>query len=385
MSLSRAIIKAIITALLLAVQPAFAAHQFTVVIDAGHGAADYGAIGKTSNEKSINLAVALKLGELIKQNMKGVKVVYTRDDDTFVPLQGRADIANKAKGDLFISIHANSIDKKARNYSTISGASVYTLGFRRSKENLEVAMRENEVMKLESDYSTTYEGFDPSSTESYIIFEMSQNKHLEQSIQAANEIQKELITTAGRKDRGVRQANFWVLFKTGMPAILVELDFICNPREEKFMSSAKGRDKLATAIYNGFARYKASADHRAGIMSEAPVILQAPVTEKTSETEVEEPEEDATVQTTPERRQTATRSTPILYKVQFLASPKRLPDSSPKFKGLKHIESYTDGGMIKYTVGSFETIQQAQKKLAEVRKKFSDAFIIKTQDGKRIK
>lgn len=371
--------------MLFAALPAFATHRFTVVIDPGHGAADCGALGKTTNEKSINLAVALKLGELIKQNMKDVKVVYTRDDDTFVPLQGRADIANKAKGDLFISIHANSIDKKARNYSTISGASVYTLGFRRSKENLEVAMRENEVMKLESDYSTKYEGFDPSSTESYIIFEMSQNKHLEQSIRAANEIQQELITTAGRKDRGVRQANFWVLFKTGMPAILVELDFICNPREEKFMASANGRDKLATAIYNGFARYKASADHRAGLVGEAPVILSSPASETTAKGKEDEKEIEHNPGNSNNRPAAESQNTPILYKVQFLASPKRLPDSSPKFKGLTHIKSYSDGGMIKYTVGSFETMEQAQKKLAQVRKKFSDAFIIKTRNGKRIK
>ncbi|MDE5838271.1 MAG: N-acetylmuramoyl-L-alanine amidase, partial [Paramuribaculum sp.] len=214
--------------------------KFTVVIDAGHGNQDYGAVGKISNEKDINLGVALRVGDLIKKNMPDVEVIYTRNNDTFVTLQGRADIANKAKGDLFISIHTNSVDKKSKNYLTVHGASVYTLGFKKSSENLAVAMRENAVMKLERDYSTTYEGFDPSSSESYIIFEMSQNLHMAQSIEAANEIQKELVSTAGRFDRGVRQANFWVLFKTSMPAILVELDFICNPEMERFMSSSAG-------------------------------------------------------------------------------------------------------------------------------------------------
>lgn len=187
--------------------------DFVVVIDAGHGGHDHGAIGKITNEKSINLGVALKLGKKLKKK-KGIKVVYTRDNDTFVPLQGRADIANKSNGDLFISIHTNSVDKKSKNRLTVAGASVYTLGFRRTQENLAVAMRENSVMKLESDYSTVYEGFDPNSDESYIIFEMSQNKHMEHSINAAMEVQKELVTTANRRDHGVRQANFWVLFKT---------------------------------------------------------------------------------------------------------------------------------------------------------------------------
>lgn len=237
---------------------AAAEEKFTVVIDAGHGGGDTGAVGIITREKDINLAVATKLGKLIEDNFKDVKVVYTRRNDTFVTLQGRADIANKAGGDLFISIHANSIDKKARNYRTVAGASVYTLGFRRTEENLAVAMRENSVMKLEADYSTVYEGFDPSSTESYIIFEMSRNKHVEQSVAAAQAIQQELVATAGRRDRGVRQANFWVLFKTSMPAVLVELDFICNPVQEKYMASNKGREKMAQAIFNGFREYKRS-------------------------------------------------------------------------------------------------------------------------------
>ncbi len=266
------------------------------------------------------------------------------------------------------------------------GASVYTLGFKRSDENLAVAMRENAVMKLESDYSTTYEGFDPSSTESYIIFEMSQNLHMEQSIEAANEIQKELITTAGRSDRGVRQANFWVLFKTSMPAILVELDFICNPQMEKFMNSKNGRDKLATAIYNGFARYKQLADKRAGIASAPAKILEAPK-EVIAPMKEEEPSE--AVPYTEETEEAAPAqdeaNAPIIYKVQFCTSGSKLPANSPKLKGLKDVDYYSDGNVLKYTTGEFASEREAEKKLAEVRKKFPDAFIIKTRAGKRVK
>lgn len=380
MNLHKYIFKALLLVAIYAHLP-FNATAFTVVIDPGHGKKDYGAIGKITNEKSINLAVATILGKLINDNMPDVNVVFTRSDDTFVPLQGRADIANKAKGDLFISIHANSIDKRAKNYRTISGASVYTLGFKKSDENLAVAMRENAVMKLENDYSTTYEGFDPNSTESYIIFEMSRNIHMEQSIEAANEIQKELVATAGRKDRGVRQANFWVLFKTGMPAVLVELDFICNPEMERFMHSRSGQKKLATAIYNGFARYKTAEDKRMGRVSAPPKIISA-----RSDIKNPTPQADSPVQ--PEASSDATEQSgdsPIIYKVQFLTSSRPLPAKSSRFKGIKDADCYTDRGVVKYTTGSFPTEQQAARKLAEVRKKFPDAFIIKTQGNKRIK
>lgn len=237
------------------------AGDFIVVLDPGHGGHDYGAIGAKAREKDINLGVALKLGALLKKE-KGVKVVYTRDGDYFKTLQQRADIANKAHGDLFISIHTNSLDKKARNRKTISGASTYTLGLHKSAENLAVAKRENAVMMLEDDFSTTYCGFDPNSTESYIIFELSQNNHLDQSIDFAGKLQSEMKSTAGRVDRGVRQAGFWVLAKTSMPAVLIELDFICNPTVERYLASESGQKKFAEAIHNAFKSYKTAYDHR---------------------------------------------------------------------------------------------------------------------------
>lgn len=234
---------------------------FTVVIDAGHGGKDVGAKGKKTNEKAVNLDVALALGRLIEKEYgkKEVKVVYTRDGDYFVTLQGRCDKANKANGNLFISIHCNSVDEKSPRRNTVNGASVYTLGLGRSKENLEVAKRENSVMMLEPDYTTTYSGFDPNSAESYIVFEMTQNRHLNQSIKFAALTQKQLVSNAGRADKGIRQDIFWVLVHTGMPAVLIELDFICNPTVEKFMMSDKGVDKMATSIFNAFCDYYKSS------------------------------------------------------------------------------------------------------------------------------
>lgn len=238
------------------------AKDFVLVIDAGHGGRDAGALGNKAKEKDINLGVALKLGRMVANNVPGVKVVYTRDKDVYLTLQERADKANRVEGDLFISIHTNSIDKKSPNRKTVAGASTWTLGLHRSKENLEVAKRENSVIYLENDFSTRYEGFDPNSTESYIIFEFMQYKHMEQSINFASDIQHEFVSVANRVDRGVRQAGFWVLAKTGMPAVLVELDFICNPTQERFLTSESGQTKMAQAIYNAFVKYKSDYDRK---------------------------------------------------------------------------------------------------------------------------
>jgi N-acetylmuramoyl-L-alanine amidase len=348
--------------------------DFVVVIDAGHGGHDHGAIGNITNEKSINLGVALELGKKLSE-MDGVKVVYTRSNDTFVPLQGRADIANKAGGDLFVSIHTNSVDKNSKNRLTVAGASVYTLGFKKSQENLAVAMRENSVMKMESDYTTAYEGFDPNSVESYIIFEMSQNLHMEQSIKAANEVQKELVSAAGRKDHGVRQANFWVLFKTGMPAMLIELDFICNPTVEKFLDSKSGQKSLANAIYNGICAYKKDVDRDNAILN-GHDIKPKPAPAQKSDKNIPEPI------TTKEKTDSKEN---IIYKIQFLTSPKKLENNSKAFKGLEPIEFYIDGSTYKYTYGAYESTKGASMDLKTVKKLFPDAFIVKTQNGKRIK
>lgn len=229
---------------------------FVVVIDAGHGGKDVGCKGKHANEKTIVLDVAKRLGSKItKKHGKKVKVVYTRSTDKFVELSDRAKIANEAHGNLFISIHVNSVDKKSAGRTKVAGASVYTCGLHKSEANLRVAMRENSVMELEKDHRSRYKDFDPNSSESYIIFELAQNAHLNQSLDYASRAQRNLVNMAGRADKDVRQAGFWVLWSVSMPSVLVELDFICNPRSEKFLASDSGKEKCATALFEAFNDY----------------------------------------------------------------------------------------------------------------------------------
>ena len=229
--------------------------KFTVVIDAGHGGKDIGATDNGVMEKNINLKVAKELESLIKKKMKNAKVVMTRDGDNYLTLQERAEIANKSQGDIFISIHTNSVDKKNKNRKNIAGSSVYTLGLHKDESNLEVAMRENSVIELETDYEQKYSGFDPQKDESYIIFEMVQKQNLNQSIRFAESIEKELVKS-GRQNRGVHQAGFWVLWATSMPSVLVELDFICNPSSASYMSSDKGAKELANSIFKALQDYE---------------------------------------------------------------------------------------------------------------------------------
>lgn len=208
-------------------------NRFTLVIDAGHGGHDPGAIGRNVKEKNINLKVALKLGRLVEQNLPDVRVVYTRDRDVFIPLHRRAEIANNVKADLFVSIHTNSL---ASRNSRVSGAETYTLGLHRTQENLEVAQKENSVILIEDDYKQQYAGFNPNSAESYIIFEFLQDKYMAQSVSLAQLVQRQFRNN-GRQDKGVHQAGFLVLRETSMPSILVELGYITNPTEASFLIS----------------------------------------------------------------------------------------------------------------------------------------------------
>lgn len=356
------------------VSPAAGAKDFVVVLDPGHGGKDAGALGARTNEKTINLNVALKLKEMLEDEMDNIKVEMTRSTDRFIALQERANFANRKHADIFISIHANSVPKTSPTHNTVNGAAVYTLGLDRSDTNLSVAMRENEVMKLESDYSTTYQGFDPSSTESYIAFEMMQHKNMDQSIALAEAVQNQLVHTAGRKNNGVRQAPFWVLVRTSMPSILVELDFICNPAMETFMASETGSTWLARAIYNGVERYRASATHSSPARKKAkkptPAPESAPADSNTSDS--------AAAQSTPDPSE-------IVYKIQFMTSPRPLAAGDRRFKGLKDVEYYKEGSTVKYTYGSYPSSGAAASDLKKVKQNFPDAFVIKMCGGKRIK
>ncbi|MEG0887205.1 MAG: N-acetylmuramoyl-L-alanine amidase, partial [Bacteroides sp.] len=245
------------------------AKDFVVVIDAGHGGHDPGAVGRISKEKNINLKVALRLGNLIKQSSDDVKVIYTRSKDVFIPLDRRAEIANEANADLFISIHTNALAKN----KTATGASTWTLGLAKSDANLEVAKRENSVILYESDYKTRYAGFNPNSAESYIIFEFMQDKYMEQSVHLASLVQKQFRHSCKRVDRGVHQAGFLVLKASAMPSILVELGFISTPEEERYLNTEEGTNNLARGIHRAFLTYK--REHEIRLTGASRTIIPA--------------------------------------------------------------------------------------------------------------
>ncbi|MCM1028511.1 MAG: N-acetylmuramoyl-L-alanine amidase [Pseudoflavonifractor sp.] len=360
---------------------------FVVVLDPGHGGKDHGAIGAITNEKSINLAVAKAVRDILGDKAPEIKVVMTRSTDRFVTLNGRADMANKAGGDLFVSIHTNSVANSNPNRKTVAGASVYTLGLGRTDENLAVAMRENAVMTLEPDYTTAYQGFDPNSAESYIIFEMDRDLHMEQSISAAHEVQKSLVATAGRNDRGVLQAGFLVLRATSMPAILVELDFICNPTQERYMASSEGQQTLGEAVAQGIMNY-----------SEAALRARAHISGKPSKPSKKKAAKPTTAKSQPVAQSSSPSKvaggpTPLeeasdstIYRIQFLASQSLLTKGDSRLNSLplSPVNYYLHGGMVKYTLGRFSTEREAQEALPAVRRRFKDAFVISTKGNSRL-
>lgn len=365
-----------------------AGKPFVVVIDAGHGGKDPGARGSVVNEKVINLNVALRLGRMIEREMKDVKVVYTRSTDRFVELTERAAIANRGKADLFISIHTNSVKKG----SSVRGTETYTLGLARSDENLAVAMRENSAILLEDNYLQRYEGFDPNSSESYIIFELMQNKHMEQSISLASDIQG-AFASSGRVDRGVRQAGFLVLRETSMPSVLVELGYISNRNEEQFMNSSKGQDILARSLYKAFANYKRNFDLRSG--KPVSVVVREPETEDPlavsddqpdrkappgSEADILSRKGEAQKESAPEQSSGKT-----VYKVQFLTSETKLSKNSKRLKGYKDAEYYVEDGIYKYTYGSTTSFSEINRIRRSMLKDFKDAFVISFKDGERVR
>ena len=345
---------------------------FTVVIDPGHGGKDPGSVGAIAYEKNINLSVALLLGNLIEGNYEDVKVVFTRKTDIFLPLDERANIANRNKADLFISIHANSVKRSAP-----SGAETFTLGLANSEENLEIAMRENGVILMEDDYLVKYEGFDPNSSESYIIFELQQSRYLEQSVSFASEIQKS-FERANRDNRGVKQAGFLVLRKTSMASVLIELGFLSNRSEERFLASKEGQKELALSVYRAFSNYKYDYDRKSGSMNGRTIEVVALNPNKT-ETVTNNKTDD-----TPKTTATQPRKGEIVYKVQILTADKQLSLKDKRFKGYDEISYYVEKGVYKYTYGSttdYSTIMSMYRKAA---KDFKGAFVISVKDGKRI-
>lgn len=378
--------------------------RFTLVIDAGHGGHDAGALGAKSKEKNINLNVALAFGRYVERNMPDVRVIYTRTTDVFIPLHDRANIANKANADLFISVHTNALPagKIARGFET------YSLGMHRAKDNLDVAMRENSVISMEKGYQQTYQGFDPKSSESYIIFEFIQGKNMERSVEIARSIQNSVCQNANRPDKGVHQAGFLVLRETSMPSCLIELGFITTPDEENLLNDESRIDDIAKAIYEGFAKYKNKYDKRVTIPyrsqasegNDIPSIVpdsykrperkSTPMRKQVVETA---PARKQKVDTAPARKQTVApvkKQTPAsvksdapIFKVQILVSSRVLRKGDAHFKGEENYDSYQESGMVKYTIGAsanYNEIYQLRKSLLD---KFPEAFIIAFKNGKK--
>ncbi len=330
------------------------AKRFTLALDPGHGGTDPGAIGTEVQEKELNLKVALLVGEKIRERCPDVDVIYTRKTDKTVALKDRPMIANKADADLFISIHTNANDSRRP-----CGTETYVIGLAKAGANFEVAKRENSVILLEEDRES-YQGFDPTSPESYIMFEFMQDKYIEQSLQIADLIQQNFTTKTNRFDRGVRQDLFWVLHQTKMPSVLVEMGFISNASDQAYMISKQGQNALAESIANAFVQYKRDFDKKNGLKFKA---------EQTTKTESEK------VAQNPDK--------PV-FKVQLFVSKEVLPANHASMKGEKNLSYYEENGCVKYTCGETSDYKEIKRIKKELDKKFEGIFIIAFLNGKKI-
>ncbi len=337
----------------------------TVVIDAGHGGHDPGAIGKSNtNEKDINLKLALKLGKLIEANFNDIKVIYTRDKDVFVELRRRTEIANENHADLFISIHCNS----APNNSSY-GTETFVMSTDNSTANLAVAQKENAAILLEANYKDNYEGFDPNSVDAYIIFSLYQNAYLNQSIKFASCIQKYFRENIKLSDRGVKQAGFLVLWRTTMPSVLIEAGFLSNPKEEAFLASDKGQNDIAKSIFNAFCEW---------------AKLKTITTETSSASEIQHTSvnQDTIKNQNPQINKTVPE---IFFSIQIscLTDKKNLKD--PLFKGLQNMRIWQNGKYYCYAAGQETDYKAAVSLLNQIKEKgFPDAFIIAFRNGEKI-
>lgn len=352
------------------------AQDFVLVIDAGHGGHDPGAIGKKAKEKDINLNVALKLGKMVQENCPDVKVIYTRSKDVFVSLNRRAEIANNAKADLFLSIHTNSV----AGSKTVMGASTWTLGLAKSDANLDVAKRENSVILYEDDYKTSYAGFDPNSAESYIIFEFMQDNYMSQSVHLASLVQNELKNTSKRRDQGVHQAGFLVLKASAMPSILVELGFISTPAEELFLASESGATTMAKGIFRAFQTYKREQETKQGGTATQQTKNTSLTTEKNFPSQEDKKVEQSTAKGV---AQTSDGLKPV-FKIQFLTAGRKLANNDRRLSGLPEVDFYVENGTYKYTCGASTDYNKVKATLKDVTKRYKDAFIIAFREEKKI-
>ena len=410
----------LILSLLLAV--GHTASAFNVVIDAGHGGKDPGACGALTTEKALNLAVAQRLNKLLKDSCKDVNVYMTRTTDVFLTLQERANFVNKHNADLFICIHANSAENKKMN-----GAETYTLGLHKLDSNFDVAKRENSVIMLEDNYQTTYQGFDPNSVESYIMFEFMQDRYIDKSLQYASLVQEQFSDKLHRADRGVRQAGFWVLHKSACPSVLIEMGFVSNVEEEQYLKSEQGKTEISNAIYQAFVLYKGQLDKKAKQVQElasGKVDNDAVKIDKSNENKIgnektqptaqnngnanqtqtpagsKDIKQDKPAQTTAaakkpaETKPTTTQTTQTkpaakaaskpVYRVQIFTTSKVLKEGDPTFKGLKGCKYTKDGKYYKYTYAESEDYTKIKAQRDQLKAKFKDCFIVAFLDGKQI-
>ena len=366
-------------------QKAAQKRAFTVVIDAGHGGHDPGAMGKLTQEKKLNLEVSQRLEQQIKLHYPDVKVVMTRKNDVFLTLQQRADIVNKNNADLFICIHTNAAENR-----NVTGTETFVLGVDKLQSNLDVAMRENAVMLLEDDYQTTYEGFDPNSVDSYIMFELMQDQYIDQSLNFATLVQQQ-FTDIGRSDRGVRQAGFWVLHKSACPSVLIEMGFISNSNEEKYLASDKGKEDITNSIFQAFSQYKSAYDRKHGIVIAAksegkPSAAKADKPVATEADKSSAAKSDKPVAAKADKPVAAVEQAELrpVYKVQIFSTLKPVPAGDATFRGLKNCQYSKDGKYYKYTYGEdtdYQTILDIQQ---ELKTKFKDCFIVAFLGDKQI-
>ncbi|MDR1021670.1 MAG: N-acetylmuramoyl-L-alanine amidase [Prevotellaceae bacterium] len=350
--------------------------EMVVVIDPGHGGPSLGARGTFSMEKDVVLKVAKKLGALIVRTHPDIELVYTRTADTIISLEDRGALANEMGADLFISIHANSSPKK-----TPFGTETYVMGLDKTDKNMGVAMYENAEIIYEDDYETKYEGYDPNSPESVIVFSFMQNVYMEQSLTFASYVEKEFTGHARRKSRGVKQGPFLVLWKTTMPSVLIEIGFISNLEEEKYITSERGQNEIAEAILNALSRYKTQWEKGRLVAQEASSTTTTTTTTTTTASNAASSAASSKSKpaATSGKRQQRDR---ITYHIQILSTSKRLKANASEFKGLKNVTSYQTGGSYRYYVGTASNAKELGPMLNETRKKFRDAFIVKLRNGK---
>ena len=357
----------------------------TVVIDPGHGGKDSGAIGSISKEKDLNLTVSLLVGDYIKKNLPDVRVIYTRERDVFVGLNERAQIANRNNADVFISIHCNSTSKKN---ASASGAETFVLGEHKNAANLEVAKNENSAILYEEDAKEQYGDFNLNSPEAYIALSLFQQEYLNQSLQLAANVQDQFTKRVGRKDRGVQQAGFLVLWKTAMPSILIELGFISNAAEERFLASETGQTYMASAIYRAFRDFKESYEGENASTKPATVaatpVEQPKVEETPAVTPVEKPEVKVEEKPEVKPEEKSILKTKVSFKVQFASRDTKVPVTDKAFEKVPEVGEYFYNGAYRYVSGDFTTKQEAMNRLEAIRKLgYSDAFVVAFINGER--